>query len=278
MSSLTNILVHLDDGEICGERLELSAQLAQSYDAHLSALYVGRFLTQALLVDAPPSGMLIEALEKEQQIRTTKARELFESRTSNLESRREFHAEDGDPVYWLTLYGRYADVIVVQQPEEGDIVIGAGAMLGALALSCGRPVLVVPRTGVKSLSAERIMIAWNGSKEAARALADALPFLQKASEVEVVTVAEARTTAEGAGPSVQDVCRHLELHGIKAAAIELPRTKIKIADALLSRAAAQGADLVVLGAYGHSRFRELVLGGVTRHFLSNSAAPLLLSH
>lgn len=278
MNSLTNILVHLDDGQACGERLELSAQLAQSYDAHLSALYVGRFLTQALLVDAPPSGMLIEALEKEQQIRTAKVRALFESRTSNVESRREFHAEDGDPVYWLTLYGRYADVIVVQQPEEGDIVIGAGAMLGALALSCGRPVLVIPRAAVTSLSADRIMIAWNGSREAARAVADALPFLQKASEVEVVTVDEVKTTADGAGPSVHDVCRHLERHGIKAAAVELPRPEIKIADALLSRAAAQGADLVVLGAYGHSRFRELVLGGVTQQFLSHCAAPLLLSH
>lgn len=277
MISLSSILVHLDDGESCGQRLTLCAELAAARDAHLSALYVSRFLTQSLLVDAPPSGMLLQALEEEQRVRTAKARELFESHTAALNGRREFHQEEGDSVRWLSLYGRYADVIAVRQPGEEDAALGVGGIAGALALSCGRPVLVVPRTGAKSLSPSRVMIAWNGSREATRAVADALPFLKMATEVEVVSVSGGED-AESRAPGARDLCRHLNLHGIDAESIILPPPEIEISEALLSRAAARGADLVVLGAYGHSRFRELVLGGVTRHFLGHSAIPLLLSH
>lgn len=277
MTSLTNILVHLDDGDSCGERLELCAALAGANDAHLSGLYVSRFLTQAMLVDAPPSGMLIQALDEEQRSRTARVRELFDSNTAALDARREFHHEEGDPVHWLSVYGRYADVVAVQKPGEADAVFGAGGIPGALALSCGRPVLVVPGTAVKSLSPARVMVAWDGSREAARAVADAHPFLRMASKVEVVSVSEDKSTGPGA-PNGRDLCRHLSLHGIEAVPITLPPSKIDIPDALLSRAAAQGAELIVLGAYGHSRFRELVLGGVTRHLLTHSPVPLLLSH
>jgi nucleotide-binding universal stress UspA family protein len=275
--SLKSILVHLDDGESCDDRLRLSAELAAASDAHLSALYVGRFLTQSLLVDAPPSGTLLRALEEEQRSRTDRARELFDSRTKFLSRGREFHHEEGDPVRWLTVYGRYADIIAVRQPGEEDAIFGVGGIPGALALSCGRPLLVVPCDGVKSLVPGRVMIAWNGSREATRAVADALPFLHMASKVEVVSVTDDETAANN-GPSARDLCRHLSLHGIEAEHITLPTPEIEIPEALLSRAAAQSAELIVFGAYGHSRFRELVLGGVTRHLLGHSAVPLLVSH
>jgi nucleotide-binding universal stress UspA family protein len=194
-----------------------------------------------------------------------------------LDGRREFHQEEGDPVRWLNLYGRYADIISVRRPDEDDEIIGIGGIPGALALSCGRPLLVVPSAGVKSLSPSSVMIAWNGSSESARAVADSLPFLQMASTVEVVSIGEAEEVEEGA-PQTRDLCRHLGVHGIEAEPITLPAPKIGVPEALLSRAAAQGANLIVIGAYGHSRFRELVLGGVTRHLLAYSAVPLLLSH
>ncbi len=277
MTSIKSILVHLDDGQSCGDRLKLCAEFAAARDGHLSALYVSRFLTQSLLVDAPPSGMLLKALEEEQRVRTARARELFESNTADLDGRREFHHEEGDPVRWLTLYGRYADIIAVRQPDEDDAVFGVGGISGALALGCARPVLVVPRIGAKSLSPTRVMIAWNGSREAARAVVDALPFLRMASDVEVVSVDDDKNTGDGT-PSSRDLCRHLGLHGVDAEPVTLPRPEIAIPEALLSHAAAQGAELIVLGAYGHSRFRELVFGGVTRHFLGHSPIPLLLSH
>ena len=277
MNSLKSILVHLDDGESCDERLRLSAELAEACDSHLCALYVGRFLTQSLLVEAPPSGALLKALEEEQGKRTARARELFDSRTKVLGRGREFHDEDGDPVRWLTIYGRYADVVAVRRPGVDDAIFGVGGIPGALALSCGRPLLVVPPAGVKSLAPTRAMIAWNGSREASRAVADALPFLHMASQVEVVSVTDNKSAASG-GPGARELCRHLSLHGVEAEHITLPAPEIEIPEALLSRAAAQSAELIVFGAYGHSRFRELVLGGVTRHLLGHSAVPLLLSH
>jgi nucleotide-binding universal stress UspA family protein len=277
MTALKSILVYLDDGQSCDERLRLGAELAAACEAHLSALYVGRFLTQSLLVDAPPSGTLIRALEEEQRDRTDKARALFDSRTESLRHGPEFHHEDGDPVRWLSVYGRYADIIIVGQPGEDDAVLGIGGVPGALALSCGRPLLVVPPEGVKSLAPTRVMIAWNGSREATRAVADALPFLQMASRVEVVRVTDDKDAADD-GAGARGLCRHLSLHDIEAEHITLPIPEIEIPEALLSRAAAQSADLIVFGAYGHSRFRELVLGGVTRHLLGHSAVPLLVSH
>ncbi len=277
MNGLKSILVHMDDGDSCQPRLALSTKLAESCGAQLSALYVSRFLTQSLLVDAPPSGMLLQALEEEQSARTAKARALFESSTSSLGESREFHQQEGDPVRWLSVYGRYADVLVVHQPGQEDAPFGVGGIAGALALGCGRPLLVVPRTGAKSLVPDRVMISWNGSREAARAVADALPFLQMASYVEAVSVTDGQGPDNGA-PGVRELCRHLGLHGVEAEPILLPEPEIEIPEALLSRAAAQSADMIVLGAYGHSRFRELVLGGVTRNFLAHSAIPLLLSH
>ncbi len=277
MNSIKRILVHLDDSESVDQRLKLCTDLAAACDAHLSALYVSRFLTQSLLVDAPPSGMLLKALEEEQRARTAKAQELYESSTADLKDNRTFHHEEGDPVRWLSLYGRYADVVVVHQPGDEEARFGAGGISGALAIGCGRPVLVVPRTGVESLSPNRVMIAWNGSREAARAVSDALPFLRMAGRVEAVSVSDDQNLEDGA-LGVRELCRHLGLHGIDAEPILLPRPKIEVAEALLSRAAAQSTELIVLGAYGHSRFRELVLGGVTRNFLGHSAFPLLLSH
>ena len=277
MNALKSILVHMDDADSCQPRLALCTELAAGCDAHLSALYVSRFLTQSLLVDAPPSGMLLKALEEEQSARSAKARALFESSTSSLGDSREFHQQEGDPVRWLSVYGRYADVIVVHQPGDDEAPFGVGGIAGALALGCGRPLLVIPRTGSKSLIPGRVTIAWNGSREAARAVADALPFLQMATHVEAVSVTNGRSSDNGA-PGVRELCRHLTLHGVEAEAIQLPRPEIQIPEALLSRATAQSADMIVLGAYGHSRFRELVLGGVTRNFLAHSAIPLFLSH
>lgn len=277
MNSLTSILVHLDDGQSSDRRLSLSADLAGACSAHLSAIYVTRFLTESLMVDAPPSGMLLKTLEEEQRKRTARAEQTFESISASFDGAREFHHEEGDAVRWLSAYGRHADVIVVGQPPEDDRVFGTGGIPGALALACGRPVLVVPGAGIHSLSPSRVMVAWNGSRESARALADAFPFLEMASQIEVVSVDDGTNQGKRAG-SVHDVCRHLGHHGIDAEAVTLPPPEISVSDTLLSRAAAQSAELIVLGAYGHSRVRELVLGGVTRNLLRSSAVPLLLSH
>ncbi len=277
MAALKDILLYANDGAGNAERLELCIDFARSYDASLVVLYVGRFSTESLLVDAPPSGVLIEALEKERESRREEAKKLFESKTASSGVACEFRAEDGDPVQWLSLHGRYSDLVVVGQPAEPDDLLGIGGIPAALALSCGRPVLVIPRAGAQSLSARHIMIAWNGSREATRAVNDALPLLQQAATVQVVSLGNLEQTAPGA-PNCGEICRHLSRHGVSAEAIELPEPEIDPAEMLLSFATQHGAKLIVMGAYGHSRLREFALGGMTRHLLNHSPIPLLLSH
>lgn len=272
-----DLLVYLDDSRMDAKRLELSLDLARAHDANLTALYVGRFVTDGLMLDAPPTGVLVETLEEERQLRLSAARSVFDSVTGNSGLRCEFRAEDGDPVYWLGLHGRYADLIIVGQPGRDDDPFGGGGIAGAVALSSGRPVLMIPRAGAQSLLAERVIVAWNGSREATRAANDAMPLLTNAVGVEVLSLGAAPNGDNGE-LGADGMSRHLARHGVPAQANNLPLPNSDPADAFLSHANRFGAGMVVMGAYGHSRLREFVLGGMTRHLLNHSHIPLFLSH
>jgi len=145
-----------------------------------------------------------------------------------------------------------------------------------LALGVGRPVLVVPRYGTFETVGQRVLIAWNGSREATRAVNDAIPILKMATKVTVLSVdpeGEPDRRLPGA-----DLALHLARHGIAAEAESTQALDIGVGDVLLSRAADLGADLIVMGAYGHSRLREMMLGGATRHLLQHMTVPVLMSH
>jgi nucleotide-binding universal stress UspA family protein len=135
-------------------------------------------------------------------------------------------------------------------------------------------VLMVPYAGNFPDAGKRILAAWNGTREAARAFADALPFFTVAAEVTVLTV----NPAGDAAPMEADVKRWLMQHGVRGATRIAHTEKIEIADVLLSAAADMSADLIVMGAYGRSRLRELILGGATHGILRHMTAPVLMSH
>ncbi|MDB5508344.1 MAG: universal stress protein, partial [Hyphomicrobiales bacterium] len=139
----------------------------------------------------------------------------------------------------------------------------------------GRPVLIVPRIHKGAPKFNRALIAWDGSRAAARALADAMPLLKKAEVVEVVSVTDHRVSYKEL-PGF-NITRHLSRHGLNA---QLKRLTIQgdIGDTLLSYAADAGSDFLVMGGYGHSRLREMILGGTTRTILSSMTIPILISH
>jgi len=140
----------------------------------------------------------------------------------------------------------------------------------------GRPIIIVPYIQKAPLTLERVMVCWDGSRAAARAIADAIPLLERAGSVQVVIVASERgkyDQIEGA-----DMGLHLARHGVKVEVTRIARGKIDVADALLSHAADSGADFMVMGGYGHSRLREFVLGSVTRSMLHSMVVPTLMSH
>src|SRR5262249_13056892 len=140
----------------------------------------------------------------------------------------------------------------------------------------GRPVLVVPYIQKAPLALDRVLVCWDGGRSAARAVGDAMPFLHRAKEVEVVIV------QGDAGKSDElpraDIGVHLARHGLKVDVKRIVATGGKVADTILSHAADVGADFLVMGGYGHSRLREFILGGVTRGILGTMTVPVLLSH
>jgi len=174
--------------------------------------------------------------------------------------------------------GSLALAIVAGQPAEEADLLGTGGIPGAVALSNGRPVLVIPPAGARSLVADRIIVAWNESREATRAIGDAMPFLQKASRVGLLTIGGDGGEPDTGESSVQKAARHLARHGVSAEANALPQSAAEAAEFFMARANRYGADLVVMGAYGRSRLQEFVLGGMTRQLLNYSPVPLFLSH
>jgi nucleotide-binding universal stress UspA family protein len=140
----------------------------------------------------------------------------------------------------------------------------------------GRPVIMVPYVQRAPVKLDKVMVCWDGGRSAARAVGDAMPLLKRARKVEIVIIAHERgkpTEIEGV-----DLGRHLARHGLNVAVERIPGGDINVGEALLSRAADSGADLMVMGGYGHSRLREFVLGGVTRSILHSMTVPVLMSH
>jgi nucleotide-binding universal stress UspA family protein len=189
----------------------------------------------------------------------------------------EWRLVEGSPPPTVALHARYADLSVVGQPNR-DEPQDADAVTVTAVMTSGRPVLAVPFAGEFPVIGERVLIAWNASREAARAVNDALPLLIGAKQVTVLAINPQRGVGGHGDVPAADIALHLARHGLKAEAAHTVARDIADGEALLSYAADIGADLIVAGAYGHSRARELVFGGVTRTLIAEMTAPVLLSH
>lgn len=274
---LKDLLVHVGNDPACPTRVDVAITLAAAHDAHLTGIHVlvWPLIPPYIASQLPPEAHEIQG----RQLRdaASRARAMFEERARLGGVRHEWRSVEGDLIETMTLHARYSDLAVVGQGiDSDDYERGLPTLAAELALSVGRPVLVVPRYGTFTTVGERVLVAWNGSREATRAVNDAIPILQRAGKATVLTIdseGEHRHRVPGA-----DVSLHLARHGITVEAASTPATSISVGDALLSYAADLVADLIVMGAYGHSRLRERVLGGVTRHLLQSMTVPVLMSH
>ena len=164
---------------------------------------------------------------------------------------------------------------VLAQSEPGKLP-ARELIIEAALFESGRPVLVVPYIQSGGLKLDRVLVAWDGSRNAARAIADALPLLARAKAVEVVVVAgEPGKSDELPGA---DIAHHLARHGLKVNLQKIVSPEVDVPNTLLSHAADAGTDFIVMGGYGHSRLREFVLGGATRGVLASMTVPVLMSH
>jgi nucleotide-binding universal stress UspA family protein len=171
-----------------------------------------------------------------------------------------------------------SDLVILGQVEP-DVVMPTGPSFPAdVVMGAGRPALVVPFIGARATWGERILVAWNASREAARAVNDALPFLACAKSVTVLTVNPEQNGLEARREPGADIALHLARHGVKVEAERSIARGITVGDAILAEIGDNGHDMLVMGAYGHSRLREFVLGGVTQEMLQVMAVPVLMSH
>jgi nucleotide-binding universal stress UspA family protein len=280
--SYKDLLVVLDPEPAARGRIDLAAALAERFAAHLVGLY-------PLLVPQRPRELgyfdpalldpFFESLREQARAAADEVREQFEHvarlRGLSAEWRLVPEGPDGDPA----LHARYADLTILGQldPDRGETE-GLRPRPEQVTLASGRPVLVVPYAGRFENVGQRVVIAWNSAREAARAVHDAMPLLIAAEAVTVLTI-DPREGPQGHGelPGA-DISLHLARHGVKAQVERTVSADLPVGEVLLSRLADLGADLLVMGAYGHSRMRELLLGGATRSLLQSMTVPVLMSH
>ncbi len=275
-----SVMVHLDASERAVHRLKLAACYAQAHRARLIAVY-------ASFVPSPNWFYRMEGAARyleEDRNRRDRVRDVahmrFREATQSLSIETEWRVAEGDPLAMVLREAREADLLVVGQEDSDDLEsFVAPYFVEVLILESGRPVLVVPYAGSFTSVARRFLVAWSGGRESARALHDAMPLMPGAT-VQVLQMTDDRPRHWAEDTTVGQVARALKAHGIEST-VEEARcvdSDVAIGEMLLSRTADFGADLIVMGAYGHSRLRELVLGGVTRTLLKTMTVPVLMSH
>jgi nucleotide-binding universal stress UspA family protein len=283
---LKDILVHLDEGPHSAMRLKVAVDLALRHQAHLTGVFVLDIPGSELFFGAgmPYAGggmtEMVNSLRAEFAARADTMGTQFKEAVRLQGLQGEWRVVEGDSVALLALHARYADLTILGQPNADEPFKGpsADAVLVNVMLSSGRPVLAVPYAGEFERVGDRVLVAWNASRESTRALNDALPLLRGASVVTVLAVNPKRGIEGHGDLPAADIALHLARHGVKAEAAHTVATDISEGDALLSYAADLQADLIVSGGYGHSRAREMVFGGVTRTLLEEMTVPMLLSH
>ncbi|MBI2752132.1 MAG: universal stress protein [Betaproteobacteria bacterium] len=276
--SYKTILVHLDTDKRVAERLDLAIRLADTFDSHLVGLFAlsAPRIPSYALAEAGPVVVEVEARHRAEAARNAEA--MFKSENARHGRSAEWRATQRDALAAATLSARYADLVVIGQHEPGNSSGVTPDFAEELVLSAGRPVLLVPYAGHFAQVGRRILVAWNAGQEAARAVTDALPLLTRASTVQVVAFNPAEAGADHGDIPGADIGLVLARHGVKVSVAQQQSEEVDIGNQLLSRAADIEADLIVMGAYGHSRVRELVLGGVTRTLLDTMTVPVLMSH
>jgi nucleotide-binding universal stress UspA family protein len=271
---LVNLAVDTDRDVACN----YAVSVAKAFEAHLTGIaFFYEPIELGAVFDTLPSA-LIAAERKSNEEAAQKAARAFDeaARREAIEAHSRIHtASIADCANVFGRMGRTHDLSVLAQTHP-DASLPNDMILEAALFESGRPVLVVPYIQTAPLKLDRVLLCWDGSRNAARAIADALPLLRKSAEIEVVSVST-RDNTRGELPGA-DVGHHLARHQLKVNFKRIVAPDTDVANTILSYAADSSADLIVMGGYGHSRLREFVLGGATRDMLASMTVPTLMSH
>ncbi|MFO1055526.1 MAG: universal stress protein [Dongiaceae bacterium] len=277
--ALRDLLVTIDPSDAGNARMELALKLAKRHHARLLGYYVYP-AARPPRAAAGLMGAIGGASDTAHEGETAAAMEQrFNEGLALAALEGAWLLGSPSPVPELQAQARCCDLAILGQIDpERPIGEQQRFRPEEVVLGCGRPALVVPYIGAAAPPGTRILVCWDGSSPASRAVHDALPFLTQSQQVTVLTVAGGERAGDEATSSAEILAAHLRRHGVHAEVELTPRGELAIADVILSRASDLGADLLVAGVYGHSRLRESVLGGASRGLLGRMTVPVLMSH
>lgn len=280
--TLKNILLHMDAKDRCEERLKLAGGLAQRHDAHLTGLFV---VPETIHPAAHDDGAyfpqeVIDKWETNEKKNAEKVEKIFQEFVETEGIHGELRSERGPLRQVVSLHARYADLTVVSMGNTDNSKVYVDPFLAVdVVMESGRPVLLVPKSGHFDGFGKRVLVCWNASRQAVRAINDAMLLLQSADKVTVLVVNPEKPSSGDHGdiPSA-DIALHLARHGVKAEATSVKSNQSDVGKIILSRAFDANVDMIVAGVYGHSEAREWILGGVTKTLLFETTVPTFLSH
>ena len=258
--------------------VQIASELATQLDAHLTGVSpLIEPIVPALMVQPVPDQFISDARNRAEE-KAHSSLQRFSDYASRCGVAFETRLMDVTPGGLDTFvnHTRMCDLIVIGQDNPDRPEPLRSDLIEAALFDSGRPILVVPYVGIEAFAAKRVMVAWDGSKTAARAIHAAMPILELADEVQVVMV-EAKKLHLPGDPGA-DLAVYLSRHGIKVAVEKIPAPASGVADALLNHISDNQIDLVIMGGYGHSRVREFILGGATRGMLNAMTVPCIMAH
>lgn len=282
--TLKDLLVVVDSSAASDNRVELAASLAAEHGAQLIGLYILPLPEPSQAEEETGTGKIVEDLitvyNREEQELARVAQGRFEAAIERHGIRGEWRTGGGFASEEAAVHARYVDLAVVGQVDPKlKRAVMPPLLPEEVALSTGRPILVTPFSPGPTRTGNRILVAWNARREATRAVNDALPLLSKAESVTVLVVNPEQwvIAPHGEEPGA-DIALHLARHGVTVRVERALSEDVSVGEVLRAKAREIGADLIVMGAYGHSRARELILGGVTRDILREMPVPVFMSH
>jgi nucleotide-binding universal stress UspA family protein len=256
---------------------EYATSIAATFGAHIAGV---SFLYEPVIPDGTLGGIPVDLIELQREENSKAANDAISRFDAGVKKAgisaetRILDATFGGAATLFAQIARRFDLAVVGQAQREGGASDELIIEGALFES-GRPLVVVPYIQKRGMTLDCVLACWDGSRTAARAIGDAMPFLERAKAVDIVIVAEERKSDEITGANMSE---HLARHGVRASVKRIAKGDLAIEDVLLSYAADSGADFMVMGGYGHSRLREFILGGVTRGILASMTVPVLMSH
>ena len=274
---LKDVVVNLSGRAPLDFAADYATSIAATFGAHVTGI---AFLYEPVIPDGTLGGVPVDLIELQREENSKIARDAisrFEAgvkKAGVASETRQLDATFGGAATLFAQIARRFDISVVGQAQREQGATDELIIEGALFES-GRPVIVVPYIQKSGLTLERVLACWDGGRTAARAIADAMPFLERAKAVDLVIVAEERKNDEITGVRMSE---HLTRHGVAVSVKRIAKGDLAVQDVILSYAADSGADFMVMGGYGHSRLREFILGGVTRGILNSMTVPVLMSH